>query len=661
MRIAGHATTVLDRPPVLISPTMDATTADLRALVEGHEPASPREARPRRTSWPSCPSCRHRATNTPVRPTSPLRASSSGPRGTVLHLHKRLGIWMQPGGHIDAGETPDDGGAARGDRGARPGGRAPGSRSAPHPPRRARGRTRPHPPRPALPPDRARRRPAPAAGREPRRPLVRLGRGAWPWPTPRWSTRCRWPGPPTRRLAWPDASDTSTHLLAVQDLDTSITQLQHRRDALAETSGLAAVEAELAALEAERADAAAPAERAWRRRRRASRSRSPAHRAARRHREAPVRRDRLVGSRPAGHERRGQHLTERRAELEEQELVAMLEPGSDRRRARARCASGMAPLEAQADELRAQVGAGAPRARCRDRRPPPGRVPPRRPSCPTALSDRYETLRTRLKGTGAARLIGSHCDGCHLELSSVEVERIRALPPGEVATCEQCGRILVPDLRSSTPDADPGPPRRIGGQRARPAAGTHRRRADRDRPGSGGGGPSLLERPWPRCARARSRRARRHRRAARPRACRSQSTSAGSRSTTASSSASRWATFLPRSGRRWQRDRDFRPDGGESLAEVDVRIAGACEELFATDGCGARRADGDVVVVSHVTPIKAAVAWALGTPDLYWRLHLRTASVTRIGWNRDAPDPARVQRGGVGARRGGGTPQSRRA
>ena len=30
-----------------------------------------------------------------------------GRRGTVLHLHKRLGIWMQPGGHIDAGETAD--------------------------------------------------------------------------------------------------------------------------------------------------------------------------------------------------------------------------------------------------------------------------------------------------------------------------------------------------------------------------------------------------------------------------------------------------------------------------------------------------------------------------------------------------------------------------
>jgi probable phosphoglycerate mutase len=87
---------------------------------------------------------------------------------------------------------------------------------------------------------------------------------------------------------------------------------------------------------------------------------------------------------------------------------------------------------------------------------------------------------------------------------------------------------------------------------------------------------------------------------------------------------------------RWQGDRDFRPEGGETLAEVDERITTACEELFA-DGGAARDPDGDVVVVSHVTPIKAAVAWALGTFDLYWRLHLRTASVTRIGWNRDAP------------------------
>lgn len=29
-----------------------------------------------------------------------------GPRGVLLHRHKRLGIWLQPGGHVDAGEAP---------------------------------------------------------------------------------------------------------------------------------------------------------------------------------------------------------------------------------------------------------------------------------------------------------------------------------------------------------------------------------------------------------------------------------------------------------------------------------------------------------------------------------------------------------------------------
>jgi len=29
-----------------------------------------------------------------------------GPRGVVLLKHKRLGFWLQPGGHVDPGETP---------------------------------------------------------------------------------------------------------------------------------------------------------------------------------------------------------------------------------------------------------------------------------------------------------------------------------------------------------------------------------------------------------------------------------------------------------------------------------------------------------------------------------------------------------------------------
>lgn len=31
-----------------------------------------------------------------------------GPRGTVLLEHRRLGMWLQPGGHVDPGENPWD-------------------------------------------------------------------------------------------------------------------------------------------------------------------------------------------------------------------------------------------------------------------------------------------------------------------------------------------------------------------------------------------------------------------------------------------------------------------------------------------------------------------------------------------------------------------------
>jgi len=90
--------------------------------------------------------------------------------------------------------------------------------------------------------------------------------------------------------------------------------------------------------------------------------------------------------------------------------------------------------------------------------------------------------------------------------------------------------------------------------------------------------------------------------------------------------------------REWRRNPHFCPPGGETLAEVDARVTAACDELFADDGAGARATDGDVVVVSHVTPIKAAVAWALGAGgELSWRLHLQTASVTRIGWGNGVP------------------------
>lgn len=88
---------------------------------------------------------------------------------------------------------------------------------------------------------------------------------------------------------------------------------------------------------------------------------------------------------------------------------------------------------------------------------------------------------------------------------------------------------------------------------------------------------------------------------------------------------------------RWRSDPGYRPPGGESLREAGVRVRAACEELFGTDGDGAR-GPGAVVVVSHVSPIKLAACWALGLSEVgTWRLYLATASITRISWGSGGP------------------------
>jgi broad specificity phosphatase PhoE len=76
---------------------------------------------------------------------------------------------------------------------------------------------------------------------------------------------------------------------------------------------------------------------------------------------------------------------------------------------------------------------------------------------------------------------------------------------------------------------------------------------------------------------------------------------------------------------RWRDDVDFAPDGGETLRTLSVRVSDALDELI--DDARERH----VVVVSHVLPIKAGVAWALGVGvEAAWRLHLDQASITRI-------------------------------
>lgn len=60
-----------------------------------------------------------------------------------------------------------------------------------------------------------------------------------------------------------------------------------------------------------------------------------------------------------------------------------------------------------------------------------------------AVLREYDQLRKMLGGVAVAKLEGSSCRGCHLQLSAVEVERIRKLAPDAMVHCEECGRILV--------------------------------------------------------------------------------------------------------------------------------------------------------------------------------------------------------------------------
>ena len=76
---------------------------------------------------------------------------------------------------------------------------------------------------------------------------------------------------------------------------------------------------------------------------------------------------------------------------------------------------------------------------------------------------------------------------------------------------------------------------------------------------------------------------------------------------------------------RWIADPDFAPEGGESIAALGQRVHAACEDL------AEEAAKTDIVVVTHVSPVKAAVAWTLGVGDeVAWRMFVAPASITKI-------------------------------
>jgi len=237
-------------------------------------------------------------------------------------------------------------------------------------------------------------------------------------------------------------SGSLEQLLVVQDLDTAITQLQHRRAALPDRSGLTGLEVELAnfnagrvALMGRRAELVATQKDL--------------------EDQIAVVRERRTGIEQRMYAARGsstrdlqamdeevRHLTQRQNELEELELVAMVDQEPIDAEL-ATLSERSAPVAERATLLRAEVSVGQEEIDEELAQALPARDAAAA-ELPPAWADRYEKLRARMKGVAVARLIGQRCDGCHQELSNVEVEKIRALPPETVVTCDLCGRILVP-------------------------------------------------------------------------------------------------------------------------------------------------------------------------------------------------------------------------
>ncbi len=88
--------------------------------------------------------------------------------------------------------------------------------------------------------------------------------------------------------------------------------------------------------------------------------------------------------------------------------------------------------------------------------------------------------------------------------------------------------------------------------------------------------------------------------------------------------ASTWA--------EWQADPEFAPPGGERLLDLRQRVWPALESWAPT------AQDQHLVVVSHVSPMKAAVQWALGVDtEISWRMQLATASICRIEFRGTRP------------------------
>ena len=63
---------------------------------------------------------------------------------------------------------------------------------------------------------------------------------------------------------------------------------------------------------------------------------------------------------------------------------------------------------------------------------------------PAQIRQKYERIQAHHSGTAFVRIERGNCGGCHNALAQAEIERAARMPG--VTTCENCGRLLAPDI-----------------------------------------------------------------------------------------------------------------------------------------------------------------------------------------------------------------------
>lgn len=235
-------------------------------------------------------------------------------------------------------------------------------------------------------------------------------------------------------------SEQQLALLAVQDIDTRLLQVQHRQRSLPERDALKALDVEIAetrdlviAAEVEVSDLQGEQRKAD--------NDVEVVRTRRDRDQARLDSGSGTAKELEGLQHEVQSLAKRQAELEDVELEIMerLEGATaaltalrekagrlsaERDQVQAQLAAADADLESQAEALAAQRATAAA-------------------AVPSALLSLYDKIRADRGGVGAAALHRGQCQACRIALNAADISRIRDADADVVLRCEECRAILV--------------------------------------------------------------------------------------------------------------------------------------------------------------------------------------------------------------------------